>query len=82
MVGGATPIIMSAPVSLRVKERHKETRDGHRTQSLTIPHFDQTDFDKTEIVKKELDQAEFDKTEVDWTDFDLKEFDKTGFGKS
>ena len=28
----------SALVSLRVKERHKETRDGHRTQSLTIDY--------------------------------------------
>ena len=34
--GWVTPIIVSALVSLRVKERHKETRDGHRTQSLTI----------------------------------------------
>ena len=37
--GWVTPIIMSALVSLRVKERHKETRDGHRTQDTELDNF-------------------------------------------
>ena len=35
-MGGGTPIIMSALVSLRVKERHKETRDKRRTQDTEL----------------------------------------------
>ena len=36
---GGTPIIESALVSFRVKEKHKEIREGHRTQSLTKMSF-------------------------------------------
>ena len=37
--GWVTPIIMSALVSLRVKERDKETRDEHRTQDTELDNI-------------------------------------------